>query len=141
MAPFDLISALIGGALIGLASVLLMIFTGRIAGISGILSGCFALTGGDKVWRVAFVGGLIAAPVVSSLVGHPLPTPVMPMSWATIVLAGFLVGFGARIGGGCTSGHGVCGIARLSIRSLIATVTFMAAAMVVVAIMRHGLGG
>src|SRR5690242_18773109 len=125
MAPFDPISALIGGALIGFASVLLMMFTGRIAGISGILIGCFALIGGDKLWRVAFIAGLIAAPVVSSLVGYPLATPLMPMSWATIVLAGFLVGFGARAGGGCTSGHGVCGIARLSIRSIVATVTFM----------------
>jgi len=140
MAPFDPISALIGGALIGFASVLLMVFTGRIAGISGILTGCFALIGGDKVWRVAFIGGLISAPVVSGLVGHPLLTPLMPMSWATIVLAGFLVGLGARIGGGCTSGHGVCGIARLSIRAIIATTTFMTTAMVVVAIMRHGLG-
>lgn len=141
MAPFDPSSALIGGALIGFASVLLMIFTGRIAGISGILTGCFALIGGDKVWRVAFIVGLIAAPVASSLVGHPLPTPLMPMSWVTIVLAGFLVGFGARIGGGCTSGHGVCGIARLSIRSLVATAAFMTTAALVVAIMRHGLGG
>jgi uncharacterized membrane protein YedE/YeeE len=141
MAPFDPISALIGGALIGFASVVLMMFTGRIAGISGILTGCFALIGADKVWRVAFIGGLIAAPVASSVVGHPLPTPLMPLSWATIVLAGFLVGLGARIGGGCTSGHGVCGIARLSIRSIIATATFMITAMVVVATMRHGLGG
>jgi uncharacterized protein len=141
MAPFDPISALIGGALIGFASVVLMMFTGRIAGISGILTGCFALIGGDKIWRVAFIGGLISAPIVSSLVGHPLPVPLMPISWATIVVAGFLVGLGARIGGGCTSGHGVCGIARLSIRSIVATATFMATAIVVVAIMRHGSGG
>lgn len=141
MAPFDPISALIGGALIGFASVLLMMLTGRIAGISGILTGCFAIIGGDKVWRVAFIGGLISAPIASSLVGHPLPMPQMPMSWTTIVLAGFLVGVGARIGGGCTSGHGVCGIARLSLRSVVATVTFMATAVVVVVIMRHGIGG
>lgn len=141
MAPFDPISALIGGALIGFASVLLMIFTGRVAGISGILTGCFALIGGDKTWRVAFIGGLISAPVVSSLVGHPLATPEMPMTWSIIVLAGFLVGLGSRIGGGCTSGHGVCGIARLSVRSIVATITFMATAMAVVTIMRHGFGG
>ena len=141
MAQFDPISALVGGALIGFASVLLMVFTGRIAGISGILTGCFALIGGDKIWRIAFIAGLIAAPVATSFVGHPLPTPLMPMSWPMIVLAGFLVGFGARIGGGCTSGHGVCGIARLSTRSIVATVTFMATAMVVLALMRHGLGG
>jgi uncharacterized protein len=141
MAPFDPISALIGGALIGFASVLLMMLIGRIAGISGILTGCFALIGGDKVWRVAFIAGLISAPIASSLVGHSLPMPQMPMSWVAIVLAGFLVGLGARIGGGCTSGHGVCGIARLSTRSMIATGVFMGTAMIVVAIVRHGLGG
>ena len=141
MASFDPISALIGGALIGFASVLLMMLTGRIAGISGIMTGCFALTGGDKVWRAAFIAGLISAPFAISLIGHPLPTPLMPMSWTIIVIAGFLVGLGARIGGGCTSGHGVCGIARLSSRSIVATATFMATAMVVVAVMRHGLGG
>lgn len=139
MVQFDPISALVGGALIGLASVLLMVFTGRIAGISGILTGCFALVGGDKIWRVAFIVGLISAPFASILLGHPLPMPLMPTDWAIIVLAGYLVGFGARMGGGCTSGHGVCGIARLSIRSVVATATFMATAIVVVAIMRHGL--
>jgi uncharacterized membrane protein YedE/YeeE len=141
MAMFHPISALAGGALIGLASVLLMMLTGRIAGISGILTGCFALAGGEKPWRLAFVAGLIAAPLVSRLVGYPLPMPQMPMSWTIIVVAGFLVGLGARMGGGCTSGHGVCGIARLSSRSIVATVTFIGAAMVVVAIVRHGLGG
>lgn len=140
MVQFDPISALVGGALIGLASVLLMVFTGRIAGISGILTGCFALVGGDKVWRVAFIGGLILAPAASGLIGYPLQTPLMPTNWAIIVIAGFLVGLGARMGGGCTSGHGVCGVARLSIRSLIATVTFTATAAVVVLVMRHGLG-
>jgi uncharacterized membrane protein YedE/YeeE len=141
MASFDPISALLGGALIGLASVLLMMLTGRIAGISGILGGCLALAAGDKVWRFAFIVGLILAPVASSFLGYPLPTPDMPASWALIAIAGLLVGFGARLGGGCTSGHGVCGIARLSARSIVATVIFMASAVVVVAIMRHGLGG
>jgi len=141
MAAFDPIFALAGGALIGLASVLLMMLTGRIAGISGILTGCLALVGGDKLWRAAFIVGLIATPIAGSLFGFPPPVPQMPMSWATIVLAGFLVGLGARIGGGCTSGHGVCGIARLSIRSIIATGVFMGTAMIVVAIVRHGLGG
>jgi uncharacterized membrane protein YedE/YeeE len=141
MISFDPISALLGGALIGLASVLLMMLTGRIAGISGILGGCLTLAAGDKVWRFAFVVGLILAPVASSLLGYPLPTPDMPSSWVMIVIAGLLVGFGARLGGGCTSGHGVCGIARLSARSIAATVIFMASAVVVVAIMRHGFGG
>jgi len=141
MASFDPFSALLGGALIGFASVLLMILIGRIAGISGILGGCLALAAGDKVWRFAFIMGLILAPVASGLLGHPLPTPDMPASWVMIAIAGLLVGFGARLGGGCTSGHGVCGIARLSARSIVATVIFMATAIVVVAIMRHGFGG
>ena len=141
MASFDLFSALFGGALIGLASVLLMILTGRIAGISGIFGGCLAFTTGDKVWRFAFIIGLILAPVASGLLGYPLPTPQMPASWVMIAIAGLMVGFGTRLGGGCTSGHGVCGIARLSARSIAATVIFMATAIVVVAIMRHGFGG
>ena len=137
---FDPISALIGGALIGLASVMLMLLTGRIAGISGILSGTLSLGVGDKAWRLAFIAGLIIAPFLSGLIGHPLPVPQMPDGWALIVIAGVLVGFGARMGGGCTSGHGVCGIARLSPRSLAATAIFMVTAIVVVAIMRHGSG-
>ncbi len=141
MASFDPFSALLGGALIGLASVLLMILTGRIAGISGILGGCLALATGDKVWRFAFIIGLILAPVASGLLGYPLPTPQMPASWVMIAIAGLMVGFGTRLGGGCTSGHSVCGIARLSARSIVATVIFMATAIIVVAIMRHGFGG
>ena len=141
MASFDPILALLGGALIGLASVLLMMLTGRIAGISGILGGCLTLAAGDKVWRFAFILGLILAPVLSDVLGYPLPTPQMPASWVMIVMAGLLVGFGARLGGGCTSGHGVCGIARISTRSIVATAIFMASAIVVVSIMRHGLGG
>ena len=141
MASFDPISALLGGALIGLASVLLMMLTGRIAGISGIFGGCLMLSAGDKVWRFAFIMGLILAPVASGLLGHPLPTPDMPASWVMIAIAGLLVGFGARLGGGCTSGHGICGVARLSARSIVATAIFMASAIVIVAIMRHGIGG
>jgi uncharacterized membrane protein YedE/YeeE len=141
MASFDPISALLGGALIGLASVLLMALTGRIAGISGIFGGCLTLATGDKVWRFAFIMGLILAPVASGPLGYPLPKPDMPASSALIVIAGLLVGVGARLGGGCTSGHGVCGIARLSVRSIVATLIFMASAIGIVAIMRHGLGG
>jgi uncharacterized membrane protein YedE/YeeE len=140
MASFDPISALLGGALIGLASAMLMMLTGRIAGISGILGGCLTLVAGDRIWRLAFVAGLILAPAISSLLGCPMPVPQMPASFLVIVIAGLLVGFGARLGGGCTSGHGVCGIARLSPRSIIATVVFMATAMVVVALMRHAFG-
>jgi hypothetical protein len=141
MAPFDPIAALLGGALIGLASALLMLFTGRIAGISGIFGGTLTFVTGDKGWRFAFIGGLIVAPLVSGLAGYALPMPQMPDSWIVIVIAGLLVGFGTRLGGGCTSGHGVCGIARLSRRSIVATVIFMATAMVVVFVARHVIGG
>jgi uncharacterized protein len=140
MAPFDPVSALIGGALIGLASVLLMVFTGRIAGISGISAGLLTM-GGDKGWRLAFIAGLIAAPLLGALVGHPLPPPDMPASWFVVVIAGLLVGFGVRLAGGCTSGHGICGIARFSLRSVVATVVFVTTAIVVVQVVRHGLGG
>jgi uncharacterized membrane protein YedE/YeeE len=141
MASFNPISALLGGSLIGLASVLLMMLTGRIAGISGIFGGYLTLAAGDKVWRFAFIVGLILAPVASGLLSYPLPMPDMPASWGMIAIAGLLVGFGARLGGGCTSGHGICGIARLSARSIVATAIFMASAIVVVAVMRHGIGG
>lgn len=141
MPAFNPVSALLGGGLIGLASVLLMLLNGRVAGISGILGGALAMSGGDKVWRLAFIAGLIVAPIVIGLFGYPLPEPQMPASWLLIVAGGVLVGFGARYGGGCTSGHGVCGIARLSARSIAATAIFMASAIIVVAIMRHGFGG
>ena len=135
MAPFDPVSALVGGALIGLAAVLLMLLNGRIAGVSGILGE--ALSGEDRGWRLAFLVGLIAAPLLLGAVGRPLPTPWMPSSWAIVIAAGLLVGFGTRLGGGCTSGHGVCGISRLSIRSFVATATFMATGIVTVFLMRH----
>jgi uncharacterized membrane protein YedE/YeeE len=138
MAPFDPVSALLGGGLIGLASVLLMLLIGRIAGISGILGGTLAMSAGDKVWRLAFIAGIIIAPIVIGLFGYPLPEPQMPASWLLVAAAGVLVGFGARYGGGCTSGHGVCGIARLSARSIVATAIFMVSAIIVVAITRYG---
>jgi hypothetical protein len=111
-----------------------MLLNGRIAGISGILGGALTTSVGDKTWR-------LSAPIIIGARGHPLPEPQMPTSWLLIVAAGVLVGFGARYGGGCTSGHGVCGIARLSARSIVATGVFMISAITVVAILRHGLGG
>ncbi|MDO8534885.1 MAG: YeeE/YedE family protein [Xanthobacteraceae bacterium] len=140
MANFTPLSGAIGGALIGLASALLMLLTGRIAGVSGIFGESLAIGGGDKSWRFSFILGLVIAPLLSGIAGYPLPVPRMPDSWIVIVAAGLLVGFGSRLGGGCTSGHGVCGIARLSPRSLMATVLFMATAMTVVAVMRHVIG-
>jgi uncharacterized protein len=141
MLPFDPISALVGGALIGTAAVLLMILTGRIAGISGIFAGLLAFGGADRTWQLAFIAGLIGAPLLSGLAGYPVPMPDVPGSWALIGLAGLLVGFGARLGGGCTSGHGICGFSRGSARSLVATCIFMATAVCVVTITRHGFGG
>jgi uncharacterized membrane protein YedE/YeeE len=141
IANFTPLSAAIGGALIGLSAVLLMVLTGRIAGISGIFAGVLPTGWSDHPWRLAFLAGLVAAPLLGGLIGHGLRTPTMPASWAVIVVAGVLVGFGTRLGGGCTSGHGVCGIARLSKRSIVATVVFLAVAIAVVAIQRHVVGG
>ena len=140
MHNFTPIPAAIGGTLIGLAVALLMLTTGRIAGISGIVDGLIGNSAGNG-WRAAFLAGLILAPLLARLVGFTLPTPRMPASWVVIAGAGLLVGFGTRLGGGCTSGHGVCGMARLSPRSIVATLIFMGTAMVVVAIARHGPGG
>jgi hypothetical protein len=137
MANFTPVSAAIGGALIGLSSVLLMMLTGRVAGISGILGGLLGPGISDKGWRVAFIAGLILAPLIAASIGYAMPSPEMPASWIVIVAAGLLVGFGTRLGGGCTSGHGICGIARLSLRSITATAIFMVAAIVVVALTHH----
>lgn len=136
------LSGLLGGALIGLAAAMLMLLTGRIAGISGIFGGLLTPSTNDRGWRVAFISGLIAAPLLASFVtGASLPSPAMPASMVLIVVAGLLVGFGSRMGGGCTSGHGVCGVARFSARSLVATAVFMVAAIATVAIVRHMIGG
>ena len=141
MANFTPISAAIGGALIGLSTVLLMLFTGRIAGVAGITGGLFNPRSDDRGWRLAFVAGLIAAPLAAALIDRPVAMPQMPGSMIVIAIAGLLVGFGTRLGNGCTSGHGICGIARLSPRSIAATFVFMVAAMIVVALTRHGIGG
>jgi uncharacterized protein len=140
MANFTPLSAAIGGALIGLSSVLLMLLTGRIAGISGIFGGLLNPGSNDKSWRIAFIAGLILAPLLAGGIGHAMPTPQLPASWTVIIAAGLLVGFGTRLGGGCTSGHGICGVARLSVRSIAATGIFMLTAIVTVAITRHLFG-
>ncbi len=141
MVNFTPISAAIGGGLIGLSAVLLMLLTGRIAGISGILGGLLDFRSEDKDWRIAFIAGLIVAPLIASWMGYGMPPPELPASWTVIIAAGLLVGFGTRLGGGCTSGHGICGVARLSVRSIAATVVFMLAAIVTVAVTRHVFGG
>ena len=141
MVNFTPISAAIGGGLIGFSAVLLMLSTGRIAGISGIFGGLLDPGNNDKGWRIAFIAGLILAPVISGWIGYAMPTPKLPSSWTVIIAAGLLVGFGTRLGGGCTSGHGICGVARLSDRSIAATVIFMFVAILTVAVTRHVVGG
>ena len=129
-------SALAGGALIGTAAAMLILLNGRIAGISGIVGGLLKPTTGDAGWRIGFVIGLLAAPLVFGLFAV-LPQPRIAAGYGALVLAGLLVGIGTRYGSGCTSGHGVCGLSRLSLRSLVATVTFMAAGFVTVFVLRH----
>ena len=128
-------SALIGGMLIGLAAAMFALLNGRIAGISGVLGGLLKPTRGDVGWRVAFIGGLVAAPLVYGLFAA-LPAVQIDASYLALVVAGLLVGVGTRYGSGCTSGHGVCGLSRLSPRSLVATLTFMIAGFATVFAMR-----
>ncbi len=136
IADFTPVPALIGGALIGLAATLLLLATGRVAGVSGITAGAIAAPGPERDWRTAFLVGLIFGPIVFAFFGGELPRPLLP-ALPVIVIAGALVGFGTQLGNGCTSGHGVCGLARLSPRSLAATATFVAAAMATVFIIRR----
>lgn len=131
-------SALLGGVLIGLAAALFVLLNGRIAGISGIVGGLLAPVRGDVAWRLAFVLGLVSAPLLWMLFSAR-PVVTVDAGWGTLVVAGLLVGIGTRLGSGCTSGHGVCGISRLSLRSLVATLVFMAAGFVTVFVVRHGL--
>jgi uncharacterized membrane protein YedE/YeeE len=129
-------ASLAGGLLIGMAVALLLLFNGRIAGISGIVGGLLRPVRGDVTWRAAFVAGLVAAPL-ARLVVAALPRLHVAADTPTLVVAGLLVGIGTRYGSGCTSGHGVCGLSRGSWRSLVATATFMAAGFVVVFVVRH----
>lgn len=132
-------AALAGGILIGLAATLLLLINGRIAGISGILGTLLRPTRGDIAWRVAFLVGLIGAPSLWVLAAQ-LPAIQIEASYPALVLAGLIVGIGTRYGSGCTSGHGVCGISRLSPRSLVATLSFMAGGFLTVYLIRHIIG-
>ena len=137
MHDFTPVSALAGGALIGLASVWLLAANGRIAGVSGILHGIFSPP--EAQWRAWFISGLLLAGLAWQAAGAPVPLREgFPLIWAAA--AGLLVGFGTRMGGGCTSGHGVCGLGRMSARSLVAVIVFMAAGMISVFVVRHLLG-
>jgi uncharacterized membrane protein YedE/YeeE len=133
---FSPAAALAGGALIGLAAALFVLLLGRVAGISGIIGALFKPQRGDIAWRIAFVAGLIASPLAYALVTQ-WPTIEIQASWGVTLVAGLLVGLGTRYGAGCTSGHGVCGLARLSPRSMVAVIAFMLAGFITVALLRH----
>ncbi|SDW64636.1 YeeE/YedE family protein [Marinobacter mobilis] len=132
-------AALAGGVLIGLAATLLLLINGRVAGISGILGTLLRPSRGDIAWRVAFLAGLIGAPAVW-IIAAELPAIRIDAGYPALVLAGLIVGIGTRYGSGCTSGHGVCGISRLSPRSLVATLSFMAGGFLTVYLIRHIIG-
>ena len=134
-------SALIGGAVIGLSAVLLMALLGRIAGISGIVRGIIGAAAGEAGWRTAVLAGLVAGPILWGAVGGAVPPVELTAGPLVLAAGGLLVGVGTAIGGGCTSGHGVCGLARLSPRSLVATLTFMAVGIATVFVTRHVIGG
>ena len=133
-------AALAGGALIGLAAAMLVLLNGRIAGISGILGALLRPSAGGVGWRLAFLAGLVGAPLLYALAAS-VPRPQIDAGWGTLVVAGLLVGLGTRYGAGCTSGHGVCGLSRLSPRSLVATLAFMGAGFATVYVVRHLLNG
>jgi len=132
-------ASLAGGILLGLASALFILVNGRILGISGILGGLLLPKGADAGWRVAFLLGMLAAPVTLAWIAPAdlITAPTIDAGYAAVVVAGLLVGYGTRLGSGCTSGHGVCGLSRLSPRSLVATGSFMAAGFAIVYVMRH----
>lgn len=129
-------TALAGGALIGMAVAMLLLLNGRIAGISGVLGGLLRSARGDSAWRLSFLAGLVAAPLVFSVLGGHA-SGWIDADFGTLVAAGFLVGIGTRYGSGCTSGHGICGLSNLSPRSFVATVCFMATGVATVFVTRH----
>jgi hypothetical protein len=140
MTEFTPFQSLAGGVLIGLSAVLLMAVHGRVAGMTGILTGIIPPAASDWPWRAAFLAGAIAAPAIYLAVGAEIPFAV-PVSTAALAFGGLLVGIGVHLASGCTSGHGICGLARFSRRSLAAVATFMLAAFVTVFVVRHVIGG
>jgi len=140
MTDFTPIQSLIGGVMIGLSAVLLMALHGRVAGMTGILTGVIPPVASDWRWRAAFLVGAILAPVIYLAAGGVIPFEV-PVSTGALVFGGLLVGIGVHFGNGCPSGHGICGLARFSSRSLAAVLTFMLAAFITVFIVRHVIGG
>jgi uncharacterized protein len=138
---FTPIPSLLGGMILGLAAALYVFLHGRILGISGIVAGLLHPKLSDSAWRLSLVLGLISAPFIAALFFGIIPIVEIDSSWLAIVIAGLLVGFGAHYGSGCTSGHGICGLSRLSPRSLVATLAFMSAGFVMVFVIRHLIGG
>jgi uncharacterized membrane protein YedE/YeeE len=141
MENFTPVSALLGGILIGLSATLLLLASGRIAGISGILGGLLVPKAGDAGWRLAFLLGLVGAPLLFAALAGEQPPITVASSIPLLITGGLLVGFGSRLGSGCTSGHGVVGLARLSPRSIVATGTFLTTALITVFVTRHIIGG
>lgn len=141
MTEFTPIASFLGGAMIGLSALMLLLLSGRIAGISGIVGQLISHPGKDAGWRIAFIVGLVLAGPAMLLVTGSIPEAQVTNSWWLLIPAGLLVGFGTRMGSGCTSGHGICGLARLSPRSIAATGVFMATAFVTVFVARHIVGG
>ena len=133
--------AAIGGGLVGVAAVMMMALNGRIAGVSGILSGVFTQGAGERLWRLLFVVGIVIGGALPPLLNADFKAPLPSAGVLLAVIGGLLVGVGTGLGSGCTSGHGICGIARLSKRSIIATLTFMAAGIVTVTLLRLTTGG
>lgn len=137
---FTPIPSLLGGVILGVAAALYVLLHGRILGISGIVSGLLHPKAGDMVWRLILVLGLITAPFLAALCFDIFPVIEIESGWAAMIVAGLLVGFGAQYGSGCTSGHGICGLSRLSPRSLVATLSFMSAGFITVFVLRHLIG-
>lgn len=137
MESFTPVSGFVGGLMIGAAASLLVLLNGRVAGISGILGGALGPVSKDSAWRIAFLAGIVIGPMIVALLGGHVPEIALQAPLPVLVVAGLLVGFGTRLGNGCTSGHGVCGIARGSPRSLAATATFFAVAVLTVFVSRH----
>jgi len=132
-------SALAGGVLIGFAAAVLLLVTGRVAGVSGIAGGLLRPVQGDIAWRIAFVAGMVIAPLLIAALATP-PRLLIAAGYPTLIIGGLLVGIGTRYGSGCTSGHGVCGVARVSPRSIVATLCFMLSGFVTVYVVRHVIG-
>jgi len=138
---FTPFAALAGGALIGVSASMMLLLNGRVAGVSGIVGGCLTPMRSEGAWRVTFVAGLVVGGLLLMLFAPQAISFALDRSIPALAVAGLLVGFGTRLGSGCTSGHGVCGLSRGSIRSLVATLTFMAAGFATAAVVTHVFGG